>query len=130
MRIDHVETFVVANPPPRHGGRYFIFVTLTTDSGGKGVGEAYVATFDPHLVARMIEDVADRWLIGQSPFDVESFWRRAYGSGYASRPDPTLCGVRCAPSICPAAQRNIRAGCAEKITGELGGRTAEVWRSP
>ena len=51
MRIVDIETFVVANPPPRRGGRYFIFVQLTTDDGIVGVGEAYVATFGPHLVA-------------------------------------------------------------------------------
>ncbi len=93
MKVTEIETFVVGNPPPRHGGRYFIFVTVTTDNGVKGVGEAYVATFNPHLVAKMIEDVADRWLVGSNPFNVESFWRRAYSSGYSSRPDPTLCGV-------------------------------------
>ena len=93
MKVAEIETFVVGNPPPRHGGRYFIFVTVTTDNGVKGVGEAYVATFNPHLVARMIEDVAERWLVGNKPFNVESFWRRAYSSGYSSRPDPTLCGV-------------------------------------
>ena len=93
MKVTEIETFVVGNPPPRHGGRYFIFVTVTTDNGVKGVGEAYVATFNPHLVAQMIEDVADRWLVGSNPFNVESFWRRAYSSGYSSRPDPTLCGV-------------------------------------
>lgn len=93
MKVTEVETFVVGNPPPRHGGRYFIFVTVTTDNGVKGVGEAYVATFNPHLVAKMIEDVADRWLVGSNPFNIESFWRRAYSSGYSSRPDPTLCGV-------------------------------------
>ena len=93
MKVAEIETFVVGNPPPRHGGRYFIFVTVTTDNGVKGVGEAYVATFNPHLVARMIEDVAERWLVGNNPFNVESFWRRAYSSGYSSRPDPTLCGV-------------------------------------
>ncbi len=47
MKVVYVETFVVGNPPPRHGGRYFIFVTLTTDGGVKGVGEAYVATVGP-----------------------------------------------------------------------------------
>ena len=93
MKVAEVETFVVGNPPPRHGGRYFIFVTVTTDQGVKGVGEAYVATFSPHLVAKMIEDLAERWLIGESPFNIESFWRRSYASGYSSRPDPTLCGV-------------------------------------
>ena len=101
MMIDQVETFVVGNPPPRHGGRYLIFVTLTTDSGVKGVGEAYVATVGPHLVADMLEDVADRWLVGQSPFDVEAFWRRSYGSGHSSRPDPTLSRVIRPPAIAP-----------------------------
>ena len=58
MKIVEVETFVVANPPPRHGGRYFIFVKLTTDNGVSGIGEAYAASFNPHLIAKMIEDTA------------------------------------------------------------------------
>ena len=67
MKIDNVKTFVVANPPPRLGGRYFIFVKLTTDSGVSGIGEVYTATFSPHLVAQMIEVVADRHVVGQDP---------------------------------------------------------------
>ncbi len=93
MKIVDVRTFVVGNPPPRLGGRYFIFLKLTTDSGITGVGEVYVATFSPHLVARMIEDVAERHLIGHDPFQIETMWRRMYGSGYALRPDVTLGGV-------------------------------------
>ena len=73
VKVTEVETFVVANPPPRHGGRYFIFVKLTTDSGISGIGEAYSATFNPHLIAKMIEDTADRFLIGENPFHVETF---------------------------------------------------------
>jgi galactonate dehydratase len=40
MKLAGIETFVVGNPPPHHGGRYFVFVKLTT---GRviGVGEAY-----------------------------------------------------------------------------------------
>lgn len=33
MKIADFKTFVVGNPPPGYGGRYFIFVKLTTDSG-------------------------------------------------------------------------------------------------
>lgn len=44
MKIVDVKTFVVGNPPPRFGGRYFIFVKLTTDSGVTGIGEVYTAT--------------------------------------------------------------------------------------
>lgn len=93
MKVVSRETFVVGNPPPSYGGKYFIFVKLETDDGISGIGEAYVATVSPHLVARMIEDVADRFVIGQSPTGIEKMWRRVYGSGYSSRPDVTLMGV-------------------------------------
>ena len=93
MKVAEIRTFVVGNPPPRFGGRYFIFLKLTTDSGISGVGEVYTATFSPHLVARLIEDVAERHLIGSDPFKIESLWRRMYGSGYSLRPDLTLGGI-------------------------------------
>ena len=93
MKIVDIRTFVVGNPPPRFGGRYFIFLKLTTDSGITGVGEVYTATFSPHLVAKMIEDVAARHLIGADPFKIEGLWRQMYGRGYALRPDLTLGGV-------------------------------------
>lgn len=93
MRITEFETFVVGNPPPHFGGRYFLFVKLVTDAGVVGYGEAYIATFGPHTVAAMIEDVAERFLVGEDPFRIERFWRRAYGSGYSLRPDVSLMGV-------------------------------------
>ncbi len=93
MKIVDIRTFVVGNPPPRFGGRYFIFLKLTTDSGITGVGEVYTATFSPHLVAQMIEDVAARHLIGADPFKIETLWRQMYGRGYALRPDLTLGGI-------------------------------------
>jgi len=123
MRVAGVETFVVGNPPPRHGGRYFLFVQLTTDDGIVGVGEAYVATVGPHLVADMLVDVADRHLVGRSPFDVEAFWRRAYGSGYALRPDPTLCGVLSALEI--ACWDIIGKATGRPVYDLLGGRVHE-----
>ena len=127
MKVNEVETFVVGNPPPRHGGRYFIFVTLTTDGGVKGVGEAYVATIGPHIVAEMIEDVADRFLVGESPFNVEAFWRRALGSGYSLRPDPTLCGVISALEI--ACWDIIGKEAGRPVYDLLGGRVHEGLRS-
>jgi len=41
MKIEKLQTFVVGNPPPRTGGRYFIFVKLTTDTGVTGIGDLY-----------------------------------------------------------------------------------------
>ena len=37
MKVAELRTFVVGNPPPSFGGRYFVFLTLTTDDGVKGL---------------------------------------------------------------------------------------------
>ena len=47
MKITDVKTFVVGNPPPGFGGRYFIFVKLVTDDGVVGWGEVYAASVGP-----------------------------------------------------------------------------------
>ena len=92
MKITGVRTFVVGNPTPGYGGRYFIFLKLETDAGIEGVGEVYVATVSPQLVAGMIEDVVARHVAGREPFHIEATWRDVYAAGYARRPDPTLVG--------------------------------------
>ena len=93
MRIVDHETFVVANPPPHFGGRYFVFVKLVADSGTVGYGEAYAATFGPHTVAAMIDDVCERHVVGSDARRIEDLWRRMYGSGYTMRPDVSLGAV-------------------------------------
>lgn len=93
MKLTDIETFVVGNPPPHFGGRYFVFVKLTTDSGVSGIGEAYCVPFEPHLVAKMIEDVFARYAAGNDPHDIENLWRRVYSSGFTQHPDLTLMGV-------------------------------------
>lgn len=93
MKIVGVETFVVGNPPPSFGGRYFTFVKLVSSDGIVGYGEAYAGTFHPDVVSAMLVDVAERHLIGHDPFDIERFWRSAYGRGFTQRPDVSLQGV-------------------------------------
>ncbi len=93
MRITDVATFVVGNPPPSFGGRYWIFLKLTTDSGVVGYGEVYSIPFHPRVVAQMIEDVCARKVIGADPFQIERLWRIIYSSGFTQRPDPSLVGI-------------------------------------
>ena len=93
MKITDVKTFVVGNPPPHFGGRYWIFLKLTTDSGVVGYGEVYSVPFHPHVVAQMIEDVCVRKVIGSDPFKIERLWRTIYGSGYTQRPDTSILGI-------------------------------------
>jgi galactonate dehydratase len=93
MKLDSVKVFVVANPPPGFGGRYFVFLKLRTACGIEGVGEVYAATFGPKVIASMIEDLFERRLLGRDPMRIESFWRESYGSGFSLRPDLSLVSV-------------------------------------
>ena len=93
MKIAEVETFIVGNPPPHYGGRYWIFLKLVTDGGVEGIGEVYSVPFHPQVVARMIEDVCARHVVGADPFKIERLWRIVYSSGYTQRPDTSLLGV-------------------------------------
>lgn len=93
MKITDLQTFVVGNPPPGFGGRYFLFLKLVADNGIEGVGEVYADTFGPKVIERMIADVFERHVQGMDPFRIETLWRRVYGTGYTLRPDISLMGV-------------------------------------
>jgi len=93
MKLDSVKVFIVGNPPPGFGGRYFVFLKLKTACGIEGVGEVYAATFGPRAIKQMIEDLFARRFAGRDPFQIEAMWRDAYGSGFSLRPDLTLVSV-------------------------------------
>ena len=93
MHLKDLQIFTVATPPPHWGGRYFIFVKLTTDNGITGLGEVYGASVGPKAMHAVIEDVFARHMQGESPTNVEKMFRRAYSSGFSQRPDPTVMGA-------------------------------------
>ena len=93
MQLESIKTFIVGNPPPSFGGKYFVFVKIRTACGIEGVGEAYAATFSPHVITAMAEDLFARVFAGQDPMQVETLWRKAYGAGFTLRPDVSLMGV-------------------------------------
>lgn len=93
MKVTELQTFIVGNPPPHKGGRYFILVKLTTDDGISGIGEVYNATFSPSVIKHMIDDVFQAHVEDTDPFHIEALWRNVYARGYSSRPDITLVGV-------------------------------------
>ena len=93
MKLDSVKVFLVTNPPPGFGGRYFVFLKLKTACGIEGVGEVYCATFGPRVIKAMIEDVFARRFAGRDPFQIEAMWRETYGSGFTLRPDVSVMGV-------------------------------------
>ncbi len=93
MQLDDLAIFVVENQPPGWGGRYFIFVKLSTKCGLAGYGEVYAASVGPPAMRAVIEDVFERHVQGHHPRDVELMYRRAYSAGFSQRPDPTVMGA-------------------------------------
>jgi galactonate dehydratase len=125
MIIKDIRTFVVGTPDGI-GGKYFIFVKLTTDGNVVGYGEAYNGAFDPHLTARMIEDIAARYLVGHEPHDIELFFRRAYSSGFTQRPDTTIMG--CVSALEMACWDIIGKEAGKPVHKLIGGRVHETLR--
>ena len=127
MKLTDIQTFVAGNPPPHYGGRYFVFVKLTTDGNVHGVGEAYCLPFHPDLVARMLEDVFARYLAGEDPHHIEKIWRRVYSAGYTQHPDLTLMGVLSALEM--ACWDIVGKEAGQPVYNLLGGRVHERLRS-
>jgi L-alanine-DL-glutamate epimerase-like enolase superfamily enzyme len=103
------------------------FVKVITDDGIVGWGEAYAGSFDPHVFEKLIADVADRHLVGRSPFDIERFWRSAYGRGFNLRPDVTLMGVISALEI--ACWDVVGKAVGKPVYDLLGGRVQDRLRT-
>ena len=61
MKIDNVECFIVGNPPPYFGGRYFIFIKVSANNI-IGWGECYAPPFHPESVKVMIKDISERFV--------------------------------------------------------------------
>jgi galactonate dehydratase len=127
MKLADLEVFIVGNPPPRKGGRYFIFVKLTTSCGINGYGEIYAASFSPKVIKAMAEDVFARHFEGTDPHRIEHLFRATLGSGYALRPAPSLMGVFSGMEI--ACWDIIGKSAGKPVHDLLGGRCREALRS-
>ena len=93
MKLKDIKTFVVGNPPPSYGGRYFMFVKVTTDNGIVGYGEIYAASVGPEAQCAVAEDLFARHCTDLAPNDIERMFRRFHSSGFSQRPDPTVMGA-------------------------------------
>src|SRR6516165_1784479 len=127
MKLTDIRTFVAGNPQPGVGGRYFVFVKLTTDHNVHGVGEAYCLPFHPRVVTRMLEDVFERYFREHDPHDIESLWRRVYSAGYSQHPDLSLMAVLSALEM--ACWDIIGKEAGQPVYKLLGGRVHERLRS-
>ena len=93
MKLQDLDVIVTAPPAPGWGGRYWILVKVTTDTGVTGWGECYASTIGPDAMSHVIRDVFYRHMCDQNPEDIELMFRRIYSSGFTQRPDLTVMGA-------------------------------------
>ncbi len=93
MKLQDLDIIVTAPPAPGWGGRYWILVKLTTDTGITGWGECYAASVGPDAMKAVISDVFARHMQDENPENIELMFRRAYSSGFTQRPDLTVMGA-------------------------------------
>lgn len=93
MKLQYLDVIVTSPPAPGWGGRYWILVKLTTDTGITGWGECYASSIGPDAMRVVIEDVFARHMQGGNPENIELMFRRAYSSGFTQRPDLTVMGA-------------------------------------
>ena len=93
MKLQDLDIIVTAPPAPGWGGRYWILVKVTTDTGITGWGECYASSVGPEAMSHVIRDVFERHMAGENPENIELMFRRAYSSGFTQRPDLTVMGA-------------------------------------
>jgi galactonate dehydratase len=79
MKVTSLETILLDNVPPYRGGRKWLFIKLHTDEGIVGLGERVTGGVT-NLSAQiaLLNDLAEQFVIGQNPFNVELIWHRMF----------------------------------------------------
>jgi 2-dehydro-3-deoxyphosphogalactonate aldolase len=81
MKVTRLETLLLDNVAPFRGGRKWLFLKLHTDDGIVGLGELRtggVTNMAPGIA--LLNDLYERFVDGQNPFNVELIWQRMYGA--------------------------------------------------
>ncbi|MGJ8627654.1 MAG: mandelate racemase/muconate lactonizing enzyme family protein [Sulfitobacter sp.] len=93
MKLQDLDIIITSPPAPGWGGRYWILVKLTTDTGIVGWGECYASSVGPQAMKAVIEDIFARHMQDENPENIELMFRRTYSSGFTQRPDLTVMGA-------------------------------------
>lgn len=90
MQVIDVTTFVIRNPPPSFDASHFMVLRVTTDDGIVGWGEMACDIVGSGVASALISDVADRFLVGEDPRNVEGLWRRVRAAAGRTVPATTV----------------------------------------
>ena len=76
MKITGIKTHIFSSRH-RNAKRNWLILRLTTDEGVEGIGEASMLSYDP-MVANLLEQWGEEYLVGKNPLRHEVHWTRMY----------------------------------------------------
>jgi len=86
VKVTRLETLVIDNVPPYRGGRKFQFIKLHTDEGIVGLGERVTGgVTELGSQIALLNELAEQFVIGQNPFNVELIWQRMFSTPHDYR---------------------------------------------
>jgi L-alanine-DL-glutamate epimerase-like enolase superfamily enzyme len=81
IKITGMNILVIDNIPPYSGQRKWLIIQIKTNQGIIGLGErptGGVINLKPQI--SLLQDLFNRYIIGQNPFDIEKLWQKLYAS--------------------------------------------------
>ncbi len=142
MKITGLKTILLDNIRPYIGHSKWLFIQLTTNEGIVGLGErptGGVTNLKSQI--NLLHDLCERFVIGQSPFDVEKIWQSMYTSSHDYR-HPGLYAIPAFSAIEMACWDIIGKATGQPVYNLLGGKyhdklrayaymnTQGVWENP
>ena len=76
MKITGIKTHIFSSQH-RNAKRNWLILRLLTDEGVEGIGEASMLSYDP-MVASLLHEWAEAYLVGKNPLHHEVHWTRMY----------------------------------------------------
>lgn len=129
LKITGCRTILVKNIPPYVGGMHWLFVELQTNEGLVGLGErptGWMSNLKSQV--ELIDYLCNRFVIGQSPFDIEKIWQHAYAGAHDYR-HPSLYGTPALSAIEMACWDLVGKATGQPIYNLLGGQIHERLRA-
>ena len=78
MKIKDVFFYPIKIRSNAKGGVYWFLLKLITDSGVEGWGEIIWNAYDPATLETMVMDMAENYIIGANPFDMEKVFGKIF----------------------------------------------------
>lgn len=128
LKVTGCKTILINNVPPYIGAKQWLFVQLETSAGLVGLGERPTGWMsDLTSQVNLIHDLVERFVVGQSPFDIEKIWQTAYSIPHDYR-HPSLYGTPALSAIEMACWDLVGKATGQPIYNLLGGKLHEkLW---